>query len=368
MKILWMTNIPSPYRVNFFNSLSEKIELLVIFDRMRTKKRNKNWLNNRSIRFKYEENVGIKIKDEYLIPVKLHIKKILNSNVVVVSNPFSPTGVLTIMILRFFKKVWFIETDGGNFKSRESRKLKFTKKMILKNASKYFSTGENHNKYYLEYEISLAKISKYHFTSMYSYEHIDFFNLFREKKRAKSSLGLEGKKIILFSSRFIKAKGIDLFLSLGSYLNNDYLMLMIGGNYDELDENQKKIVKESNKIRIDGFIDSTQLLDYYRASDITIFPTHSDVWGLVLIESLASGTPVICSNKSGSALEVIENNYNGFIIDNFDVEAYAKKIHDFFVDMDLLNRLSVNSLLSVKKYTIENMVKEHLLEFETYLC
>ena len=53
MKVLYITNIPSPYRVDFFNHLANDCELKVIFDSMNAKDRNNDWFNNSSIKFEY---------------------------------------------------------------------------------------------------------------------------------------------------------------------------------------------------------------------------------------------------------------------------------------------------------------------------
>ena len=64
MKVVFTTNIPAPYRIDFFNELTKYCDLTVLFERNNANDRNSEWLNRKKIKFKYEYLKGIKIGND----------------------------------------------------------------------------------------------------------------------------------------------------------------------------------------------------------------------------------------------------------------------------------------------------------------
>lgn len=80
----------------------------------------------------------------------------------------------------------------------------------------------------------------------------------------------------------------------------------------------------------------------YRKADVFVFPTLDDVWGLVLVEAMTFGKPVICSRYAG-AREMVRHEENGFIADPRDAEALAAYMRRFIEDPELVRRFSERS-------------------------
>ena len=158
MKILWITNIPSPYRVDFFNELGEKCDLTVLFEKKKSNERDKSWQN-----YKFENFKGIFLKGKSYSTDKaicFNVIKYLKQkkyDYIVVSNISTMTGIIAIEYMKLFKINYCIETDGGFAKSGKGIKEKY-KKHLLKNAEIYFSTSEENDKYYLKYGAEGDKI------------------------------------------------------------------------------------------------------------------------------------------------------------------------------------------------------------------
>ena len=74
-------------------------------------------------------------------------------------------------------------------------------------------------------------------------------------------------------------------------------------------------------------------------------------FGITFIESLASGTPIISFNTKG-ANEIINSNYNGFIIRDFSLDDYVEKIEQIKNDRSILKKIKQNSKSSVEKYDL----------------
>src|SRR5437660_3712761 len=61
-------------------------------------------------------------------------------------------------------------------------------------------------------------------------------------------------------------------------------------------------------IHFTGFVHRDELASYYGLAECFVFPTHSDTWGMVVNEAMASGLPVICSQVAGCAADLVEAN------------------------------------------------------------
>ena len=101
MRLLFLSNVPSPYMVDFFNELGKQCELTVIFERKSSSERDKSW---GGYQFNYFKGIILKglptAADAAFSPqVVLHIKKKYYDHIIV-TNPATPTGVTAIEIGR----------------------------------------------------------------------------------------------------------------------------------------------------------------------------------------------------------------------------------------------------------------------------
>lgn len=82
---------------------------------------------------------------------------------------------------------------------------------------------------------------------------------------------------------------------------------------------------ESQQVRIVGEVPHAELPAYYRGADVLVFPSVNDAFGLVILEAMASGLPVIATEHSGGP-DVIEDKVHGFVVPIRDVEALKERI------------------------------------------
>ncbi|MEG0508224.1 MAG: glycosyltransferase [Eubacterium sp.] len=112
----------------------------------------------------------------------------------------------------------------------------------------------------------------------------------------KKKYHLENKKIILgVASVWSTSKGLDTFIKLAYILPSDYQIVLVGMTEKQIQTMPKQILglKRTNSIKV--------LTDIYTAADLFINPTVQEVLGLVNLEALACGTPVITYNTGGSS-------------------------------------------------------------------
>jgi glycosyltransferase involved in cell wall biosynthesis len=119
----------------------------------------------------------------------------------------------------------------------------------------------------------------------------------------------------LFSGSFTRRKGIDLvasaFRQLSSEGYNVELHLLGAGPLEEAIKAQLSSV--AARVFVHGFKQRHELASVYASADVLCAPSRYDGWGLVVVEGLAAGMPVISTNNTGAARELIEPR-NGWVI------------------------------------------------------
>lgn len=122
------------------------------------------------------------------------------------------------------------------------------------------------------------------------------------KSDFRKKYGLENKKIVLgVSMGWEKRKGIDVFIELSKRLPQDYQIVLVGTNKN-IDKKLSKNIVSIHKIN-----EQSELAKIYTEADVFVNPTSDEVFGLVNVEALACGTPVVTFNAGGSPECINEN-------------------------------------------------------------
>ncbi|MCY1689905.1 glycosyltransferase family 4 protein [Exiguobacterium sp. SL14] len=361
MKILFITNIPSPYRIEFFNQLGEFVDLTVVFEAKKAEAIRFDW-NVKDIRnfnaIFLSEN---KIKER---KINFKIFSVINNEKYdfIISTSYAyMTELFAILYLQFKKIPYFLEIDGG-FVKNESRLLFNLKKRLISKAEGYFSPSKDSDNYLTNYYADSQQIFRYPFTSLSRKDLLNNSKNHENSCEFRKNLGVDNdSKVILFVGRFVDLKGIDVLLnSIVNIKTEKVTVIIVGGEAKDEYINIIKNIKNT-KVIFKSFQSKLEIEKYYRIADLFVFPTRQDVWGLVVNEALSFGVPVITTNNCGSGKEIIKNGINGYLIENENVNELTQRIDSFFsLSSGDRQKMKVNSLLSIKKYSIENMVEEHL--------
>ena len=362
LKVLWLTNIPSPYRVDFFNELGKYCDLTVLFEKIESVERNKSWKNYIISNFKAVFLRGISVGvAEAVCP---GIIKYLNKrryDRFFVTNYSDMTGMLAIVIMKIRRIPYIIEGDGGFASSGSGFKEK-VKKFLISGADGCFSTGEEHDKYYQMYGVGNDRIYHYPFTSI-SKQDLMNAQKFSPRSIWKEKLGMKEQKIILSVGRFSYnhgyGKGYDILLKVSEQLGSEYGVYIVGDEpTDEFIKLKKE--KELTQVHYIGFKCKKDLAEYYAASDCFVLLTRGEAWGLVINEAMSFGLPVITTKYCIAGTELVMNNKNGYLVDLDDVENIAEKIRYITATEASINRFGSASLSIIQNYTIEEMAKRHI--------
>ncbi len=359
MKVLFLTNVPSPYRVDFFNELGKYCDLTVVFEKNTSTERDKSWSQ-----YKFNNFKGVFLKGFSIGPdtaICFGVKKIIKNgkfDKIICTNFLNPTGMLAISYMRRKKIPYYLESDGGFFKNGKGIKEKI-KRHFIKDAFGYFSTAKVHDEYYKFYGAVEEKIYRYPFTSISKKDVITYVVTNEEKLNLRQKLEIKERFIILAVGQFIHRKGFDILLKSTISLPKDVGVYFVGGIPTDEYIN---IVNENNlnNVHFVGFKSKEDLKEYYKSADVFVLPTREDIWGLVVNESMANALPVITTTNCISGLELVVENKTGILVPVEDVDALTNAINKLINDNDTLNAMRQNCLDVIELYTIENMVKKHI--------
>ena len=175
--------------------------------------------------------------------------------------------------------------------------------------------------------------------------------------RKKYDIG-EKENIILSVGRLGKEKNIDFLLKVINKLSRSgkkVRMLIVGEGPQK--ENLKKMsekLKLGEIVIFAGGCAPEEVFNYYKEADLLVFSSCSETQGLVLLEAMAAGLPVVAVDAGGVST-VVENGKNGFLLDR-DIDSFAKVIKKVFANRKLYELVSKGARKTVEKYSMEKMV------------
>lgn len=173
----------------------------------------------------------------------------------------------------------------------------------------------------------------------------------------RAELGIEDGILLLFVGRIDPVKGLDRLLKSLPFITAEkpVHLLVVGGDGSEQAEMEKLRrlaagLGIADRVTFRGRIKQESLAGYYRAADLCIVPSYYESFGLVALESLACGTPVVASDV-GEMRRIITNGVNGMVTPDNSTDNLVKHITEA---LDIFSRKRANPEMirsSVKDYT-----------------
>jgi len=192
------------------------------------------------------------------------------------------------------------------------------------------------------------------------------------KLKAKRELGFGDEHIVLFVGRIEAVKGIEQLLKAVSYLQARHSRLVIIGGDDNSHQETLKLMKLARELGIEdsvtfaGSVKQDKLPCYYSAADVCVISSYYESFGLVALESLACGTPVVATDVGGSK-SIIREGETGFVVADNEPHHLAEKI-DLLLSKqspDINSALSIRA--SVSKYSWTNIAETMVGEFQSVI-
>jgi glycosyltransferase involved in cell wall biosynthesis len=179
----------------------------------------------------------------------------------------------------------------------------------------------------------------------------------REMMRAKFGIGIYDMAIV-FSAKFLPRKDpMTLLRAVDAMQHRDRTAVIFLGN-GELRDELESFAKERNlRVHFAGFVNQTDLPKHYAMADVFVLPSLDDPRGSVVNEAMASGLPVIITDRCGAAGDIARHGENGFVFSPGDVPALAKHLDALAADPDLRARMAHRSREIIATWDYSHGVK-----------
>lgn len=153
----------------------------------------------------------------------------------------------------------------------------------------------------------------------------------------------QDKTSLLFVGRLASRKGVSRAIECVSQLpDREHVELLIAGTgrHEERLKNLAEELGVEDQVEFLGFVPDDELPTLYSSADVFLFPSRYEGFGLVFLEAMACGTPVV-GTPVGGIPDIVEDGETGFVAD--DVESMAKSVNRLHQSPSLLSELSTEA-------------------------
>ncbi len=354
-KVVIITNIPAPYRVDLFYYMQthiKKYKLYIVYTNISEDNRKWKIKEDRLINTQILSSKIIKIKkrfDNRYIHLPGNLLKVLNKLLpdIIIAFEYNPAALQSLLWCRIHKKKFIHLTDGTLYSERNIGKIqKAARKIILRNADACIASSTKAKEKLLAWGVKEESI----FISLLTVDNASYKEMEKDVQRGR----------LLYVGSMIKRKGIDLLFNALPYIKGNYNLHIVGNGTREEIEELKKIAMEkgiAEKITWCGFKEGKELLDEYRQASVFVLPTREDCFGLVLLEALYAKVPIVSSKYADGAYDIVENGVNGYIVNPFCEEELAKAIEKALNNLRLNDRTENQN---IDKFSFENVMQGYL--------
>jgi D-inositol-3-phosphate glycosyltransferase len=196
-----------------------------------------------------------------------------------------------------------------------------------------------------------------------------------ERNEARKLLGIApDEKLLLFVGRIEPLKAVDTILEAVSLLKQKEpealygtKLAIIGGNPQDLANNQELArLIELSVVEFLGAKDQHLLPVYYAASTAVIMPSDYESFGMVALEAMASGTPVIATQVGGLAY-LVRDHQTGYLVPVREPSALADRIRIVLTEPETQARLGQNAARLARQYSWKQIAEQLLIVFDEML-
>jgi len=177
-----------------------------------------------------------------------------------------------------------------------------------------------------------------------------------------TSMGIEKNgPVVLYVGRISEDKGIQCLMRAAPSVLKSFphtKFLIVGEDYGYLGKLRALVsnLGMEKSVIFTGHLTGRQLVSVYRSADVFVLPSELEAFGIVVIEAMASGVPVIVSNCGGMK-DIVRDGTNGFLFDVGDAMQLAEKIKLLLSNEEFRTKFVENGKKTVReRYTIEKVV------------
>ncbi len=343
-RVAVLTNIPAPYRLEFFRLLSEQHDLRVFFDA--PSEPNRSWATPRDLPFPYTYLKGDVItyqrKRPDAVPEDERFRH-LPYNLLLALRRFRPEvivsaelGVRTLQaslyasIYRVPLIIWWEGTPHTEGWVKPYRKL--LRRLLIRRAQRFWSNGGESSQLLQSYGADPSCIDNGMIGTNTHWLEAEADMATKTRDQTRCELGLSGV-VFLYAGQFVKRKGIIEYLKalevLRSNTTADFSALFVGEGPEQTVIEDWTRSHSDVRVSTLGFQQPDHLPRIYAACDVFILPTLDDNWSLAALEAAVAGLPQVLSIYNGASTDLLGYDAPGICIDPHDVDAFAAALKTY---------------------------------------
>lgn len=185
---------------------------------------------------------------------------------------------------------------------------------------------------------------------------------FSSEHRKENFFGQDDRKVVLFVGRLAEKKGVTYLIDAMKKVDNAVLVIVGKGDLEPGLRQQAKAL--GDKVVFAGPKTHDELPEIYASADVFVAPSvtaadgDKEGFGLVILEAMASGVPVVAS-RSGGIVDIVKDEENGLLCDEKDVEKLSVNISRVLEDEALSAKLKTAAGHTVEQYSYDNISKRY---------
>ncbi|GFO53878.1 glycosyl transferase [Geomonas sp. Red276] len=138
----------------------------------------------------------------------------------------------------------------------------------------------------------------------------------------------EAHAIVLYVGVFERRRNVDFLLDVAKQLTGEAVTVVMAGDGPEFDRISRRTAAERiGNVRVVGKIPQQSLPSLYRQSSLFLLPSNYEIYGMVVLEAMYFGVPVLSTPTAGPR-DVIESGVDGMLLDGLDEEAWGASIRE----------------------------------------
>jgi len=195
------------------------------------------------------------------------------------------------------------------------------------------------------------------------------------RDEAREVIGVPIKnRMILFVGRIEPLKGLETLIRAVAWMQQasellccPHSLVIVGGDPEESElsvnaemarlQNLVKSLGLRDFVLFLGKRDQESLPYYYSAADVVVVPSHYESFGMVALEAMACGTPVVASQVGGLAF-LVQDGITGFVIPDGEPEILGNRLKELILNPELRDRLGQQANLLAQSYSWERIASE----------
>jgi glycosyltransferase involved in cell wall biosynthesis len=345
-RVILLNNEVMPYRIPLFRALhqSSKIQLRVLFSANRSWER--EWeLDESQLDFPHRILPGFSFrlpKARYSEKRTLFVNPTLFGELlrfrpdVVIGYEYSIPAITASLYCRLFRRPYIVWSECTMLTdSRLSRGQRWARRMILPHARAFLGTSRDACENFVRYGADREKVLEA--------PQVHDIQWLSSRVEAERKDSLPGLGTVLYIGSLTERKGVDLLLDAfaRAAAAHPTARLRIVGNGPMRTALERKARQTGFRDRIDfiGFVEPARIPAEFAGAEMFILPSREDTFGVVVVEALACGVPVICSTFAGVS-GYLRDGEDAFVVDPRDADRLAGGITRLLEEDSLRSRFA----------------------------